>query len=223
MAVTLSQIKDVYCRCAPYYDRLDELFRLVGANTNAYRDFAIEALNLSPGDTVVDLGCGTGLNFSRLEKTITDKGHIIGVDLTDGMLDKAQHRITQNEWKNVKLIESDMTKYTFPTNVNGILSTFAIPIIVDDYDKVIQRAAEALCPGGHLVTLDMKKPKGWPEWVVRILASFLGRMFGGFTLQDCLDYAERTPWESINKYMDKVTYKEFYAGAFYVCVGQKRK
>ncbi len=115
-----------------------------------------------------------------------------------------------------------MTEYAFPTNVNGILSTFAIPIL-DDYDKVIQRAAEALCHEGHLAILDMKKPKGWPEWVVRILASFLGRMFGGLTLLDCLDYAERTPWESINKYMDKVTYKEFYAGALYVCVGQRRK
>ena len=158
MAMTPSQIKDLYRRCAPYYDRLDELFRLVGVNTNAYRDFAIEALNLSPGDTLVDLGCGTGLNFSRLEKTITDKGHIIGVDLTDGMLHKAQHRITQNEWKNIKLVESDMTKYTFPTNVNSILSTFAITM-VDDYDKVIQRASEALCPGGTSCDLRHEEAK----------------------------------------------------------------
>ena len=51
------------------------------------------ALGLRPGDTVVDIACGTGLNFPLLEEAIGPDGRIVGVDLTDAMLAQAQRRI----------------------------------------------------------------------------------------------------------------------------------
>ena len=191
------------------------MFRLAGADVNAYRRRAVEALNVSPGDTVVDLGCGTGLNFQWLEGAVTASGHIIGVDLTDAMLREARRRVDSAGWRNVELVESDAAEYVFPVTVAGVLSTFALTMF-DDYDGVIRRAAQALRPGGRFVIFEMKRPEGWPEWMIRF-GAWLNHPFGV-----SLDYAERTPWESMSRHLDQVSYQEFYGGALYLCVGRRR-
>jgi ubiquinone/menaquinone biosynthesis C-methylase UbiE len=51
---------------------------------------------LKAGDTVVDIACGTGANFSFLQEKIGSNGRIVGVDFTDAMLTKAKERVTEN-------------------------------------------------------------------------------------------------------------------------------
>ena len=212
--LTPSQTRELYRRRAHHYDRLVGLFRLAGAKVDAYRCRAVEALTVCPGDMVVDLGCGTGLNFPGLERAVAASGRIVGVDLTDAMLREARHRVVSAGWTHVELVESDAAEYVFPANVGGVLSTFAMTMI-DDYDGVIRRAAEALRPGGRLVILEMKRPEAWPEWLIRI-GAWLNRPFGVSR-----DYAERTPWESMSRHLSEIRYEEFYAGALYLCVGQR--
>ncbi len=131
------------------------------------------------------------------------------------MLREARHRAESAGWANVDLVQCDVADYEFPGNVGGVLSTFAMTM-VDDYDGVIRRAAEALRPGGRLAILEMKRPEGLPEWMVRF-GAWLLRPFGVGP-----GYAERTPWKSVRRHLDEVLYQEFYAGAIYLCVGQRR-
>ncbi len=147
MVLTSSQTRALYRRRALHYDRLAGLFRLAGARVSAYRRRAVEALSVSPGDTVVDLGCGTGGNLLCLERAVTASGRIVGVDFTDAMLREARRRVESAGWANVDLVESDVGDYELPGNIGGVLSTFAMTMF-DDYDGVIQRAAEALRPWG---------------------------------------------------------------------------
>ena len=196
MVPTPAQTRALCRRLAPRYDRLVDIFRLVGANQSTYRGNAVEALGVSPGETVVDLGCGTGRNFPWLERAVTASGRIVGVDLTDAMLRAARHRVEGAGWANVDLVESDAADYDFPGNVGGVLSTFAMTMF-DDYDGVIRRASEALRPGGRLAILEMKRPEGWPELTVRF-GSWLLRPFG-----DSPAYAERTPWESVRRHLTR--------------------
>ena len=93
VVLTPSQTRALYRRRAPHYDRFAGLFRLAGARVSTYRRRAVEALSVSPGDTVVDLGCGTGANFPWLERAVTASGRIVGVDLTDAMLREARGRV----------------------------------------------------------------------------------------------------------------------------------
>jgi len=53
----------------------------------------LKALDLHPGDTVVEVGCGTGLNISLLQSEVGPEARIIGVDLTDSMLERARKRM----------------------------------------------------------------------------------------------------------------------------------
>jgi len=86
-------IAELYRKRAVNYDFTANLYYLIGFREYAYRRIAVEALSLKRGDTVVEIGCGTGLNFGLIEQQIGPKGKLIGVNLTEQMLAKAHKRI----------------------------------------------------------------------------------------------------------------------------------
>jgi demethylmenaquinone methyltransferase/2-methoxy-6-polyprenyl-1,4-benzoquinol methylase len=129
------------------------------------------------------------------------------------MLEKADRRVWLNGWSNVELIQSDADVYQFPDTVSGILSTFAMTLI-PEYDEIIQKGAAALPPGKRFVILDFKKPENWPMWLVKLFV-IVTRPFGVM-----LDLAERHPWESIDRYMTTIEFRELYFGVIYLCVGK---
>jgi SAM-dependent methyltransferase len=98
----------LYRKRAKWYDRESLFLYLSGSRHWAYRKRASQSLALNQGDTVMDLGCGTGLNFSLLQEQVGPRGRIIGVDLTDTMLDEATARIAAHGWANVQLVTVQM-------------------------------------------------------------------------------------------------------------------
>ena len=210
---TPSEIRNVYARRATRYDRDVALYKLLGFRERRYRDAAIEALRLNRGDVVVDLGCGNGHSFAELEAAVGSEGRVIGVDLTEEMIAEARERVYTAGWNNVELVRSDAREYEFPDNVAGIVCTFAI-IHMPEVDEIIRRASAALRPGGRLVILGMKEPEAWPRWMVRVLL-WLTRPYGV-----CAEYLGRRPWESVARYLQEVSHREFYWGLFYLSVGE---
>lgn len=209
------RMRTLYRKRARHYDFTANLFYLLGFREWAYRKKAIAALALKPGDTVVELGCGTGINFSLLEKAVGPGGRIIGVDLTDAMLDQARKRAREHGWNNVELIECDAARYEFPNNMDGILATFVMTA-VPEYDAVVARAAKVLAPGRRLVILELKRPERTPEWVVR-LARIVLEPFGVKPV-----HATYAPWRSMEKYFGRITMREYYFGVTYIAVGETK-
>jgi demethylmenaquinone methyltransferase/2-methoxy-6-polyprenyl-1,4-benzoquinol methylase len=152
------------------------------------------------------------LNFELLQRQVGPQGKIIGVDLTAEMLAKARQRIQRNHWSNITLMQSDAAAFQFPHQVEGIISTFALTL-VPEYDKVIQHAAAVLPNGKRLVILDFKMP-AWPMWLIKLFV-ILTRPFGV-----TLDLGERRLWESVDRHLEKVLFKELYFGGAYICAGQ---
>jgi demethylmenaquinone methyltransferase/2-methoxy-6-polyprenyl-1,4-benzoquinol methylase len=216
MAFSKKELKSLYRKRSRWYDFSANLYYLIGFREWAYRKSAVTALNLKPGDTVVEIGCGTGLNFSLLQRQIGERGHLIGVDLTDDMLDMARQRVEREGWSNVDLVHSDAANYEFASGVNGIVSTFALTLS-PDYDEVIRRGAQALAPGGRFVVADLKLPTGWSGMFLPLLMP-LFRPFGVTR-----DLAERHPWESLQKYFDETTMRETYFGYTYIATGTRPK
>jgi demethylmenaquinone methyltransferase/2-methoxy-6-polyprenyl-1,4-benzoquinol methylase len=140
-------------------------------------------------------------------------GRVIGVDLTDAMLDQARARISAHRWTNVDLVNSDAGSYEFRGRVDGVFSSFALTL-VPDFEDVIARAAAALAPGRALVALDLKRPDGIPEWLVRV-GVFVSRPFGV-----TLDLADRHPWEVMGKYCSDVILTDLYFGFAYIATGR---
>jgi len=216
MALSVQEFSGLYEQLAPDYDRRDRMFRLIGFREPSYKRKAIAALDLRLGDTVVDIGCGTGLNFAYLQNVVGPEGKIIGVDLTPGMLAQAKKRIMQNDWKNVELIQSDAAEFTFPTGIDAVLSTFALTF-VPGFETVIGNGFSALKSGGKFVVLDMKQPEGWPMWMVRLAVKSAAPF--GVTL----DLSQRRPWEVMRRHTKVVKYRAFYASFVYLAVGKKQE
>jgi len=216
VALNKNQLIDLYRRRARHYNFTAQLYYLIGLREWAYRKKVIQALSLKRGDTVVEMGCGTGLNFGLLQEAVGNEGKIIGVDMTDSMLDGARETVRGNHWSNVDLVLSDATTYQFPRGVNGVLSTFAITL-VPEYESVIRAAAEALVPQARLVILDFKMPSNW----LRRLAPLLVLIVRPFAVTP--DLASRHPWEAMEKYFAKVSMKEGFGGMVYIAVGEQAK
>jgi demethylmenaquinone methyltransferase/2-methoxy-6-polyprenyl-1,4-benzoquinol methylase len=207
-------IVHLYRKRARRYDLTVKLYYLIGFRIQAYRRRAIQALNLQHGDTVVEIGCGTGANFPLLQQAIGPKGKIIGTDITDAMLDQAQSRVNENNWSNVELVRSDATSFQFPSGIDGIISTFAITL-VPEFDTVIQNGCRALAPGKRWVILDFRLPSSWLAHLAPLLVFFTQR----FGVK--MELAVRHPWESINEHLKNTSLTELYGGFIYVAAGER--
>lgn len=208
----LYEIERIYGNLAPKYDLSVQLFRFLGFRIQAYRKKAVENLRLNRGNTVVDLGCGTGLNFEFLENIIGPEGKIIGVDLSDSMLKQAELRIKKNGWQNVTLIQKDMETYNIPGYTDAVLSTLAMTMS-PRYDEITHKIAKKLPSGKRMTIMELKKTVNWPDWVTRVMI-FLLKSYG-----TRYDHSNRTPWLSVREHFPTFFMQEFYGGAVYVATG----
>src|SRR5215475_7472179 len=156
-----------YRRMAKHYDFTSRLYPAPGYPQQAQRRRAVQALGLHAGASVIDVACGTGLNFPLVEEVIGPSGRILGVDLTDAMLARAQDRIERNGWSNITLVQADAAAFDFPAEADAILSTYALSQ-VPECAAVIAHGAAALSNGGRWAVLDLKVPDKTPGWLAQL-------------------------------------------------------
>jgi demethylmenaquinone methyltransferase/2-methoxy-6-polyprenyl-1,4-benzoquinol methylase len=193
---TQERLIETYRKKAKHYDVTSRLYPAPGYPQRAQRLRAVRALGLRAGDSVIDMACGTGLNFPLLEKVVGPGGRIVGVDLTDAMLARAQDRIAANGWGNISLMQADAAGFDFPAEIDGILSTYALTQ-VPECAKVIARGAAALSGGGRWAVLDLKVPDNTPGWIAQ-LGTATVRPFASID-----EWTMRRPWEEIRAAMQE--------------------
>jgi ubiquinone/menaquinone biosynthesis C-methylase UbiE len=215
---TREHLIETYRKKAKHYDITSRFYPVPGYPQRTQRLRAAQALGLRPGDTVVEIACGTGLNFSLLQQAVGPDGRIVGVDLTDAMLAQAQHRIETNGWSNVSLVQADAAGFDFPAEVDAILSTYALSHLPECAD-VIAHGAAALSPGGRWVVLDLKVPDNAPRRLAQ-LGIALGRPFGSID-----EWIARRPWEAIRAAMRDsladLSWTELFYGTAFLAAGSR--
>ena len=210
---TREHLIETYRKKAKRYDMTSRLYPVPGYPQRTQRLRTVQALGLRPGDTVVDMACGTGLNFSLLQEAIGPGGMIVGVDLTDAMLAQARQRVEAHGWSNVSLVQSDAAEFDFPTEVDAIVSTYALTQVPRCGD-VIARGAAALSRGRRLAVLDLKLPDGVPR--------SLARPFGSID-----EWIARRPWAAIRAAMQDtladVSWSELVFGTAFLVAGSRHE
>lgn len=215
---TRERLIKLYRKKAKHYDLTSRLYPLPGYPQRGQRLRAVQALGLRAGDSVIDIACGTGLNFPLIEEVIGPDGRIVGVDLTDAMLSQAQDRIATNGWGNISLVQADAADFDFPTEVDAILSTFALSQ-VPECPQVIAHGAAALSGAGRWVVLDVKVPDHVPGWLAQVGAAIV-RPFASMD-----EWIMRRPWETIRAAMKEeltyVSWTELAFGSAFLAVGSR--
>ena len=215
---TREHLIKTYRKKAKHYDITSRLYPVPGYPQRAQRLRAVQALHLRAGDSMIDIACGTGLNFSLIEEVIGPDGRIVGVDLTDAMLAQARHRIEANGWTNVSLVHADAVHFVFPIEIDAILSTYALSQ-VPECAEVITHGAAALTGGGRWVVLDLKVPDKTPGWLTQLGTAVL-RPFASID-----EWNLRRPWEAIRAAMQEelvdVSWTELFFGSAFLAAGSR--
>jgi demethylmenaquinone methyltransferase/2-methoxy-6-polyprenyl-1,4-benzoquinol methylase len=210
---------DTYRKKAKHYNITSRLYPAPGYPQRAQRLRAVQALGLGPGDTVIDLACGTGLNFPLLQRAVGPGGRIVGVDLTDAMLARAQDRIEANGWGNVSLVQADAAGFDFPAGAAAILSTYALTQ-VPECAQVIAHGTAALAAGGRWAVLDLKVPGRTPGWLAQVGTATV-RPFAAID-----QWMMRRPWEAIRAAMQEqltdFTWTELFFGTAFLAAGSSQ-
>jgi ubiquinone/menaquinone biosynthesis C-methylase UbiE len=141
----------LYQRIAPIYAAWVRLGSF-GAFPRLYRQ-ACAALELAPGDVVLDMCCGTGELFPYLAEAVTKSGHIIGCDQSPAMLAHAERRIARHGWHNITLVQSDALAFISPRPLNAAIFSICLSAI-PWREAVLDHVIKVLPSGARIVVVD---------------------------------------------------------------------
>lgn len=122
---------------------------------------AAAALALRPDSRVLEVGCGTGLNFPYLLHDLDPAaGRLVGLDFSADMLARAARRVTRQGWPHVELVQGDATTMDLGGHFDGIFFGYSLTMI-PEWPAALARAREHLAPGGRVVVLDFGRFQDW--------------------------------------------------------------
>jgi ubiquinone/menaquinone biosynthesis C-methylase UbiE len=189
-----------YLQAAPSYDRHMRRFA-------RWQRMAVERLELRSGETVIDVACGTGLNFSLLEAAVGPTGQIIGIELSPEMVSQARERVAAHGWRNVSLIEAPAETAAIEGVADAALFSFTHDVLQSP--TAIANVVAHLKPGARLSSVGAKLAGGWSPLVnmlVRRSARPYTTTFRG------LD----RPWRELERYVYEFDVKSLALGGAYV-------
>jgi len=155
MPKTVDEVAVAYDKTAFFYDLMNQLYFF--GRDKRFRSVLAERLAIKPGDVVLDLCCGTGINFPFLLQKIKIPGMLLAVDMSSEMLKLAKRKTRS---KIVNLVRLDAAHLAFRDKTfDAIFVSFCLKI-TPTYEKAIEEAARVLKPKGRIGVLGNHKPSG---------------------------------------------------------------
>ena len=133
------------------YENISSCYDLFyGPTLHAGRLESIGRLGIRPGDRVLEVGVGTGINAVMYPRDCT----VTGIDLCGSMLEKAERRLVRHRRTNVRLLQMDAEALTFPDNSFDIVYAPYTISVVSDPVKAVHEMRRVCRPGGRFVFLN---------------------------------------------------------------------
>jgi arsenite methyltransferase len=140
--------------------------------------------NLKPGETVVDLGSGGGLDVLLAAAKVGPTGKAIGIDMTPEMLSLARSNAAKSNLDNVEFHQSTIDKLPLAdSSVDCVISNCVINL-ASDKRAVFREIARVLKPGGRLAVSDIALKKELPPEIGNDLMAYVGCIAGAISLDD---------------------------------------
>jgi phosphatidylethanolamine/phosphatidyl-N-methylethanolamine N-methyltransferase len=136
---------------AKVYEKLASVYDLTfGPTLHPGRLQARDRMGVNPGDRILEVGVGTGINISLYPRDC----QITGIDLSTPMLEKAHERVSRDGFRNVRLFEMDAAKMTFPDDSFDIVYAPYLVSVVPDPVQVAREMRRVCKPGGKIIILN---------------------------------------------------------------------
>src|ERR1700690_3234580 len=133
---------------------------------------------LNPGETVLDLGSGGGIDVLLSAKRVGPTGKAYGLDMTDEMLALARENQRKSGIDNVEFLKGEIESIPLPDNSVDVIISNCVINLSGDKDKVLQEAFRVLKPGGRFAVSDVVVRGDVPEQVRRSMEMWVGWIAG---------------------------------------------
>jgi ubiquinone/menaquinone biosynthesis C-methylase UbiE len=122
------------------------------------RERTVAALDLQPGEKVLDVACGTGLSLPLLRDRVGDSGHVYGFDHSPEMLAQARTRIAAEGWRNVTLFETAAQALALPARVDALFFHYTHDVLRSQ--AALDRILACAKPGARITIAGVKYFRG---------------------------------------------------------------
>lgn len=146
----------------------------------------LEHLDLRPGETVVDLGAGAGIDGLLAARAVGPKGRVIGIDMTPEMIDKARANAAAAGADNVEFREGRLEALPLADGSVDAITSNCVINLVPDKRAVFAEIARVLKPGGRLAVSDVMLDGELPEVITQDILSYVGCVSGAIQREDYL-------------------------------------
>jgi arsenite methyltransferase len=140
--------------------------------------------HLRPGEVVVDLGSGGGLDVFLAAKMVGTEGRAIGIDMTPAMIERARANAKAGGYTNVDFHQATIDHIPLPNSSVDCVISNCVLNLVPDKASVFREIARILKPGGRLAVSDIALKGELPEEVARSMAAYVGCIGGAIRLDD---------------------------------------
>ena len=153
--------------------------------------------SIRPGEVVLDLGCGGGMDVFLAAKKVGASGRVIGIDMTEGMLVRARTAAARHNFTNVEFHLAEITKMPLPDNsVDCIISNCVINLVADK-DAAFREMWRVLKSGGRVALSDIALKKPLPPEIKSSIEAYVGCISGAILIQDYRSKLEAANFDSV--------------------------
>jgi SAM-dependent methyltransferase len=151
----------------------------------------IEHLALKPGETILDLGSGAGIDVFLAANLVGTKGRAIGVDMTKEMLERAKANAAKGGFENVEFREGRLESLPVADGTVDAVTSNCVINLVPDKEAVFREIHRVLKPGGRLVVSDIILDGRLPEAIEKDLMAYVGCVSGALQRERYFEMASR--------------------------------
>jgi SAM-dependent methyltransferase len=158
----------------------------------------ITLASLQPGQTVLDLGSGAGLDCFFAAKQVGETGHVIGVDMTPEMLERARSSAKRMGITNVEFRQGFIEDLPVESNSVDVVISNCVINLSPDKSKVFAEAFRVLKPGGKLAVSDIVTEGPLPDKVKQSLSAWAGCVAGAVEAKDYIGMMEAVGFTNVS-------------------------